>query len=103
MRLHRSVLVVSFVLGLLSTLFACTTKEQQFLSIEEANLRVGAAYAAKDFECGVSHAFTVPVPAPASESDVNTCAAEIAATSCTAWAAENPAPVTCLAMLIRLD
>ena len=87
----------------LSTLFACTTKEGQFLAVEEANVRIGLSYAAKDAECGVSHAFIVPVFAPVDESDVDVCQLEIASTPCSTWSKDNPAPVTCLALLTRLD
>ncbi len=88
---------------LLSTLFGCPTQEGQFLEPEEANFRIASSFALKDRECGVSHNFTVPVFAPVDERDVAACQMEIAAASCSSWNESNPAPVTCLALLTRLD
>lgn len=87
----------------LSTLFGCPSQEAQYLTIEEANIRIALSYAAKDSECGVRHSITTPVWAPVDEGDVSACQLEIAATSCTTWTGDNPPPVTCLALLTKLD
>ena len=84
---------------LLWMLVSCVSdKETQLYSADEANLKIAAAFLAKDTECNMLHQITVPVVSKVTKASVTSCVAQILAQSCTAWAANDPTPSLCLAL-----
>ena len=89
-------------LPLLALLVFCTTSDDTLLSPGEANLRVLAAYAAKDLECGQQHQLTIPVFADATAESIDLCVFNILSQPCSVWGGADNLPAACLAISISL-
>ena len=92
----------SFLVTVAFTLTACTTPDDQLLSPAEANERILAAYAARDYQCGTGHSLTIPIYADADREDVEACVYNILAVDCSVWSSSSNIPVVCLAIQLSL-
>ena len=100
--LSRSYFPRSAILVLIFLSFACGERKTQLYDPGEANIVLLGAFAAKDFHCSTTTAFSLPIFIEADRNDVDLCASMILAQTCAAWSGTDPVPDACKAIIVSL-
>jgi hypothetical protein len=91
---YKSFSLIFFLIHLI-IYTGCTTKEDQLISMGEANKNIITAIFTKDSLCHTTHQLTLPVFSDVRTDNVSLCVQSILATNCDSWATSSELPVTC--------
>jgi hypothetical protein len=91
-------LISGIVILLLS--LACSFRETQFYSAEEANRKIIGATLVMDARCAVSHRLTFLFPFDVSRAEFDTCLLSLYSLQCSAYSSPDPFPTVCKSLLI---